>query len=132
MSAEGEAQVVVTRELLSSHSVTATFKGLVEHPCRFRTSRCPHDCGHGGTVAEFGVVDYLDYERPGEYGDAKQKTYHQRLSEAAPQVRETITALAPGSLVRLRWIHEYVTRSSSGGGTSKSPERHILELSASA
>ena len=78
-------------------------------------------------MAEFTVVDYLDYSKPGKYGDERQKAYHQRLSDASPHVRELVAGLAPGTAVRLSWEHDYVTRTSKGG-TSQSPERHITAL----
>ena len=119
---------IVTRELLSSHSTRARFVGVRAVPCRHRTSLCPDRCGHGGDVAEFAVIEYLDHTKPGEYGDARQAAFHVRPADAAPHVAAALRAMAPGTHVRLDWVHDYVTRTHAGGGVSKSPERHITLL----
>ena len=46
---------MASRELLSAHKTVATFDGLTEKKCFHRTSLCPDQCGHGGTVATFSI-----------------------------------------------------------------------------
>ena len=46
---------MATRELLSVHKTVATFDGLTEQQCLFRTALCPEECGHGGTIATFSI-----------------------------------------------------------------------------
>ena len=46
---------MATRELLSVHKTVATFDGLTEQQCLFRTALCPNECGHGGTTATFSI-----------------------------------------------------------------------------
>ena len=46
---------MATRELLSVHKTVATFDGLAEKQCLFRTALCPNECGHGCTVATFSI-----------------------------------------------------------------------------
>ena len=127
---EAAAAPAITRELLSSHRTRATFTGVKQHPCRFRTSQCPDRCGHGGSLAEFAVDAYLAHEKPGQYGDDPVAVFYQRVSEAPPHVAAAIAALSPGAKVRLDFVHVYVTRTEQGGGLSKFPERAITLLEA--
>ena len=129
-AASAAAPATITRELLSSHATRATFSGVKQHPCRFRTSLCPDRCGHGGAVAEFAVDVYLSHEKPGQYGDDPVAVYYQRVSEAPPHVAAAIAALSPGDKVRLDFVHDYVTRVEQGGSVSKFPERTITLLEA--
>ena len=46
---------MATRELLSVHKTVATFDGLTEQQCLFRTALCPNECGHGGTTGTFSI-----------------------------------------------------------------------------
>ena len=140
--ADAAPPAVVSREeqLLSRHRTVARLAALQHQPCRFRTSLCPNDCGHGGTVARFDVVRYLEYAKePGQqYGDPQQAAHHVRLgagaagSEAQPLagLDDAIRALPLGTLVRLDWDHNYVTTTWAGGGVGKSPERPVTRLEA--
>ena len=118
-----------TRELLSAHETEATFDGLKQHRCMGRTSLCPDDCGHSGTVAVFTITKYIRYDKPGEYGDPKQETFQTLIEDnrgnvkVAAAIRATLLGLKPGAAVRLDWNHDYVTRDGS-----KSPERVIVKL----
>ena len=38
-------------------------------------------CGHGGQVAVFTIVRYINYEKPGQYGDEKQAVFHYKLGK---------------------------------------------------
>ncbi len=117
------------RELLSFHDTEASFMGLSDHQCMGRTSLCPDRCGESGKLATFKIVKYLDYKKPGEYGDPKQENFmvliednmkHPKVPEAT---REVILALNPGELVHLQWNHDYVTHDGS-----KFPERLIVAI----
>ena len=115
--------VEISAALLASHKTLATFGQLVDQPCMFRTSLCPHQCGHGGQVAIFDVDEYVAYDKPGQYGDAQQQKHHIKLSGEPEDVQATIRGLEPGTKVRLDWDHVYITRTEPGGGQSKYPER---------
>ena len=58
---------MASRELLSEHKTVATFDGLTEKKCFHRTSLCPDQCGHGGTIATFSIkkVDILTILKKG-------------------------------------------------------------------
>ncbi len=128
------ALVSQDRALLSRHSTVATFGGVREQPCRHLTSLCPHQCGHAASVALFNIVDYLEYEKPGQYGDEQATVFHVRVSggtggdTAPPDVAALIATLAPGDRVLLDWRHEYVTNTWEGGGSAKFPERPVTKL----
>lgn len=115
------------RELLSSHDTEARFTGLQNHTCRGLTALCPDRCGDSGKMAIFEIVTYLDYKKPGEYGDAKQKAFQvliedtQGNAKVPKKISDAILALKPGEMVHLKWNHDYVTKEGS-----KFPERPIL------
>lgn len=117
------------RELLSSHQTEARFTGLVDHQCLGRTSLCPDRCGDSGKLAVFEITRYLAYEKPGQYGDPKQKEFriliedNMKNAKVPEEIRDAILALKPGDQVRLDWNHDYVTKD-----RSKSPERVIVKL----
>lgn len=117
------------RELLSAHDTIARFASLKDHKCMGLTSMCPDRCGHSGKLAAFEIVKYLNYEKPGEFGDPKQEQFqiliedNMRNVKAPAEIRDAILALKPGDSVHLKWNHDYVTRN----GTS-SPERPITLL----
>jgi len=126
-------QEVVTHEtykVLSTHHTEAVFKGIENRPCRFRTSLCPDRCNHGGKVAVFTIVRYIEYKKPGQYGDPKTKEFSIMLK--APDMPQTmigkIEKLTPGVRVKLNWEHRYITRTSPGGGVAKFPRRVITKL----
>ncbi len=117
------------RELLSAHDTKARFSGLKNHTCMGRTSMCPDNCGHSGKLATFEIIEYIKYEKPGEYGDPKQENIKILIEDnkenikIPAEIRAAILALKPGDTVHLKWNHDYVTR-----GGSKSPERVITLL----
>jgi hypothetical protein len=117
------------RELLSSHDTIAKFTGITDHECRGRTALCPDRCGHSGKLATFEIVKYLAYEKPGQYGDEKQKTFHvliednMKHAKVPAEILKAIGALKPGATVRLKWNHDYVTKNGS-----KFPERPIAGI----
>jgi len=124
---------IVTRDLLSKHETIAIFKGTEFYRCMALTSRCPEKCGHSGLFANFEITEYTKYEKPGEYGDAKQKRYSVQVSDfykkpiGDPKIVAFIKSLKVGDEVVLHWNHNYVTWS-TGELTSKSPERVITKL----
>lgn len=117
------------RELLSRHETIAEFTGTRVHRCLGLTSLCPDQCGHSGTVADFRIVEYRAYEKPGEYGDPKAEQFvvliedNRKQAKVPAAIREAILSLKPGDRVLLSWNHDYVT---AGGGSS--PERPIVKL----
>ncbi len=117
------------RELLSSHSTIAKFTGIKDHRCMGRTSLCPVECGHSGKLASFEIIKYLAYEKPGEYGDKKQKVFQILIQDNMGKVNvpadilAKIRALKPGQEVKLDWNHDYVTKDKSS-----SPERPITKI----
>jgi hypothetical protein len=128
-TAFADEQPAVKTELLSSHDTKAIFKGISDHKCMGRTSLCPDRCGASGKLANFEITEYLAYEKPGEYGDPKQKTFQVLIEDnmgnakvPAP-IAKAILALKPGDLVHLQWNHNYVTKDGSS-----SPERPIQKI----
>mmetsp|Transcript_10081 Transcript_10081/g.17563 ORF Transcript_10081/g.17563 Transcript_10081/m.17563 type:complete len:153 (-) Transcript_10081:535-993(-) len=122
----------VTRDLLAKNVTIARFSQTKDRPCHFRTSLCPNDCGHAATVAEFSIERYLEYEKPGEYGDDKTAIFcfdmkRQQGNGPAAASQEVFTqkvqTLQPGDWVRLSWLHEYVH---DNGGHF--PERPVTQL----
>ncbi len=118
------------RKLLSSHSTLAEFAGITFQPCRHLTSLCPNKCTHAGKVASFKVIKYLDYKKPGKYGDAKGTSFRTMVEDQLGNARTPaatliiINSLKKGDTVRLSWNHDYVTRN-----RSSFPVRTITKLS---
>ena len=117
------------RELLSSHSTIAKFIGIKDHVCMGATGLCPDRCGSSGKLATFEIIEYLDYQKPGEYGDPKQTTFQVLIKDnhgkakIAADMLATIESLKPGTKIQLSWNHDYVTKD-----RSSSPERPITKL----
>ena len=117
------------RELLSSHSTVAKFTGIKDHVCRGATGLCPDKCGSSGKLATFEIIEYLAYEKPGEYGDPKQTTFqilikdNQGNAKISAEILATIESLKPDIKVKLSWNHDYVTKDKSS-----SPERPITKI----
>jgi hypothetical protein len=117
------------RELLSAHETTARFTGLKDHQCMGRTSMCPDRCGDSGKLAVFEIIEYLNYRKPGKYGDPKQERFQILIEDnmknlkVSPGIRDAILALQPGDSVHLEWNHDYVSKDGSSF-----PERVIVKL----
>jgi hypothetical protein len=117
------------RKLLSSHDTMARFTGLKDHTCRGLTSLCPDQCGHSGKLATFEITKYINFEKPGEFGDPKQESFqiliqdNRKNAKVPTETRDAILALKPGDSVRLQWNHDFVTRDGS-----EFPERVIALL----
>jgi hypothetical protein len=103
------------RQLLSRHDTVAEFAGTRQHRCMGLTTLCPDRCGHSGTMAMFKIRHYLDYQKPGEYGDPQQEEYLVLVSDNTGKTKipqataDAIRALQQGDRVRLIWQHDYVT-----------------------
>lgn len=126
---EKKLQPKIRRDLLSSHDTKARYLGLKEHRCMGRTSLCPDDCGHSGKLATFEIVQYINYEKPGEYGDPKQERFQVLIQDnkgnvkVSAEISAAIAGLQVGDSVHLKWNHNYITRNGSSF-----PERVIVLL----
>jgi hypothetical protein len=130
LKADAKPAAEEDRKLLSSHDTVARFTGVKDHKCMGLTALCPDRCGHSGKLATFEIIKYVDYKKPGEYGDPKQESFQVLIvdnmgnAKVPAAIRDAILALKPGDKVHLKWNHDYVTREGS-----KSPERPILKVS---
>mmetsp|Transcript_4810 Transcript_4810/g.11798 ORF Transcript_4810/g.11798 Transcript_4810/m.11798 type:complete len:142 (-) Transcript_4810:254-679(-) len=120
------------RQLLAKFETVAQFNKVQHQPCRFRTALCPDRCGHGKDWADFKVVAYLVYNKPGEYGDGKDGSFHWDIKGGqgegpAKAQQEQLSAkvgkLKAGDYVKLNWLHEYVKTEGA-----QFPERPITLL----
>ncbi|QOV89512.1 hypothetical protein [Humisphaera borealis] len=122
------------RELLSSHRTVANLVAVEDRKCRGLTSLCPDQCGHSGKFASFAIVAYLDYQKPGKYGDPKGKDFmfqvedNHKKPRIPTELAGKLADLKPGDYVLLDWNHDYVTRTEAGGGSTSSPERPVVKL----
>ena len=118
-----------TRKILSKHITTSTYEGAQFRRCRGRTGRCPENCGNSGEFAKFTINEYIKYEKPGKYGDPKQKQYLIQISDfhkkpkGDADILKVIKGITKGDKVHLAWNHYYVTRKGSSF-----PERVVKEL----
>jgi hypothetical protein len=124
---------MTTHVVLSLHRVTAEYIGTRHVACRFMTSLCPDRCNHSFDTAEFKVLSYESFERPGKEGDEKQTSVYARLDSnpqertdyQTPEIAAKIKTLSPGQKVKLFYEHIYVTDGETG---SKWPERPIRSI----
>lgn len=127
----GKDAALEKRELLSSHSTVAKFIGIKDHECLGKTSLCPDRCGHSGKLATFEIIEYLDYQKTGEYGDPKQTSFQVLIrdnlgKEKIPaEILSIIESLKADTKVKLSWNHDYVTRDKTS-----CPERPITKIEA--
>ncbi len=116
-------------KLLSSHETIAVFDGTRFQKCRHRTASCPDKCNHAGTVVSFSVKEYLNYAKPGKYGDPKAEKFQVMVEDqlgtlkVSKDILAKIKALKSGSTVKLSWNHDYVTKD-----RSSYPVRTITKL----
>lgn len=112
-------KVVEEVQLLSSHETVAVFDGLHFQKCRHLTSNCPDHCHHAGSVASFTIKKYLNYEKPGKYGDPEAKAFRVMVEDQLGEVTVSkgilakIKTLKPGTVLDLSWNHNYVTNNGS-------------------
>ena len=125
---QGDAELP-SGELLSDHVAEAEFTGIIHRKCRFLTSLCPDKCDHARDFAVFRIVKYLDYRKPGKYGDEKQDQLmvdvnpaHKPILQGA-DILKKVAALKPGDKVILHWSHYYMHRDSSSF-----PERPVISI----
>ena len=77
-----------------------------------RTSLCPDKCGHSSNLASFTITDYLEYKKPGQYGDPKATTFlfmtedNMGNAKISPELLKTVKELKKGDLVHLTWNTE--------------------------
>lgn len=126
---EAAAGTLPSGELLSDHEAEAEFTGIIHRKCMFRTALCPDRCDHPKDFATFRIIKYLDYRKPGEYGDEKQETLmidmdpaHKPMLQGADILKE-ISSLKPGDRVVLHWSHYYMHRNSGSF-----PERPVISI----
>jgi hypothetical protein len=126
---QAEEEKPIPYDLLSVHKTEATFKGTRAHKCLGRTSLCPDQCGHSGTMVTFTIDKYTDYQKTGEYGDPKQETFqflledNMKNAKVPADIVAMIQALKPGDKVILEWEHRYMNNTGS-----RYPERPITKL----
>lgn len=107
-------------DLLARNTVLAVYENTVEQPCRFMTADCPDRCDHATRAAIFRVLKNEDYAKLGQYGDDKLERgalvhVNVRRDEPgqAPAVRDLISQLSSGDLVRMTIHHNYVKDASA-------------------
>jgi hypothetical protein len=116
-------------ETLARHETVAEFRGTNYHRCMGLTSLCPDKCGESGTLATFSILNYLTYEKLGEYGDPKGDQFaflvenSMKHPKVPADIHAAVNALKQGDIVLLSWKHDYVT---SQGGSA--PERPLTRL----
>lgn len=117
------------RKTLAVHETVAVFDGTRARQCMGRTSLCPNDCGHSGTMASFTIKAYVNYEKKGEYGDPKTNRFiflvedNKKNPKVSKELADVVASLKPGDLVCLTWNHDYVTKD-----RSSFPERPIKQI----
>ena len=115
-----------SRELLSRHVCEARFTGYEDSMDPMLRVHPPRPARK---LAVFSIEKYLDYEKPGEYGDGRAERFTISPDECADAaIATTLASLSPGDRVKLAWNHDYVTRTDEGGGVIKSPERPVVLL----
>lgn len=96
------------------------------------TSECPDRCNHGRKWLLFTITSYVEYSKPGQYGDEKGTQFAVQIEPEEERVGHDAASMAvahslePGEAVTLRWDHIYVSRTEAGGGVSKFPMRRLL------
>mmetsp|Transcript_24880 Transcript_24880/g.74638 ORF Transcript_24880/g.74638 Transcript_24880/m.74638 type:complete len:122 (+) Transcript_24880:213-578(+) len=113
------------REMLSSHSTLAKFRGWVEgNESMLRV----HPPRPNKLYATFEISSYVSYEKPGQYGDPEQTVARFAEDDLDIAFKTKIEELKDGDEVQLKWVHNYVTATGANGGISKYPERVITQL----
>jgi len=138
-SADGGAAAYVepavvsrTADVLARLRARVAYAGVQRRRCMHMTSLCPDRCNHARAWALFTVVEWLAYEKPGQYGDDKAPTFAVQLEPAeagvehAPGFMDAVAGLAEGDALEIEWLHEYVTTTWEGGGSGKAPSRRVV------
>ena len=127
--ADGGEQQARKVDTLARHETVAEFRGTNYHRCMGLTSLCPDQCGESGTLATFRIINYVTYEKLGEYGDPKCDEFaflvedNMKHPKVPDDIRAAVNSLKQGDIVLLSWKHDYVT---SQGGSA--PERPLTRL----
>ena len=127
--ADGGESTAKKVETLARHETVAEFRGTSYHRCRGLTSLCPDKCGHSGSLATFRIVNYIAYEKLGEYGDPKCEEFaflvedNMKHPKVPANIHAAVNSLKKEDVVLLSWKHDYVT---SEGGSA--PERPLTRL----
>lgn len=114
---------------LARHETVAEFRGTNYHRCMGLTSLCPDKCGQSGTLATFRIVNYVKYDKLGEYGDPKCNEFaflvedNMKHTKVPADIRAAAYSLKQGDIVLLSWNHDYVTANGNSG-----PERPVTRL----
>jgi len=117
-------------EILVVNRTIAKYDGTAFRLCRGRTLACPETCGHSGGFANFSVVDYLQYDKRGKYGDAKKTSFTVQVTDfkkmpiGEKEINKRISEMKKGDLVLLCWNHTY----GEVRPGVKSPQRPLIEL----
>ena len=125
--------VTIKRQVLAENQTVAKFTKIAYQQCRGMTALCPDNCGDSGDFATFEIMTYVKYNKLGEYGDEKAKTYSFQVNDnhgvlkIPKEYADAVRALKPGDLVLLNWNHEYVTREEDGTSAS-GPERPLTKV----
>lgn len=123
---KGKARTTeIERQLLSRHMVKAVFKGIVDGKEPMLKVYPPQEPKQW---AEFEIEQYIDYKKPGEYGDKEQTKFAFVVGDATPVVKKIVSSMKEGDKVKMTWHHDYVTTKDEGGGEMKSPERTVKFL----
>ena len=117
-------------DTLATNSTISLFEGITKRPCFFRTDLCPDKCNHSKELAKFKIIEYLEYTKPGEYGDEKQDFFYADINYNAEENKQKkefidfIKTLKEGDKVKLNWDHIYINNNGS-----RYPERPIRFIS---
>ena len=74
------------------------------------------------------LASYVQYEKPGKYGDEKATDFQFRPNQLSAEHRAILDSLQPGDEVELEWNHDYVTTKFKNGGSTKAPQRPVTHL----
>jgi hypothetical protein len=108
---------MTTFVVLSPHRTTAELVGTRRVAYRFMTNLCPDRCNHAFNAAEFKLLSYESFEKPGKEGDDKQTSIIARLDSNRevrtdyqdPTIVAKIKDLSPRQKVKLFYEHIDVT-----------------------
>merc|ERR1712187_914814 len=124
-----ECPPVINRDLLVRNVALATFEGLQERQSMAMIFSQIFPPPPPKTFMTFKILDYIEYEKHGKYGEEKKVVMGFETSRQSDVIQAMTEALQQGDLVKLGWNHDYVTRSGDGGVTSsESTERPIFLL----
>lgn len=118
-----------TFEVLSTFKTKAQFLGVEHHPCRHMTTLCPDRCDHAKDLAKFQIIEWIEFEKKGKYGDEKSEIFYtdakpkQPVFQQPDEIPSLIAKLESGDTVFLDWEHIYIHDKSSNY-----PERPVKRI----